>query len=334
MATTDKEITIDKYRREYGKGIAKCFSEVYGDGYPIKSVYDPDMLQEEFIKGNFYPVVALNDRNEVIGVMAIYRSSPAYHKIYEAGAGIVLPEYRGKNIATMLFQYLSERLSGEFELEEIFGESVCNHTKIQKMVVHNGYLETGIEIDLMPFEAYTREASSSGRVSTTIHFLCLKDKPQDIFVPEVYTKELEFLYLDSKRKRTLIPSKADIPSGSVTTGNHSFFEFARVNRLTITTIGEDIGSFIENVEKRLLVKGMYVSQVFLRLDCSWIGRAIDVLRTKGYFLGGTLPRWFDADGIFMQKIYGKPNWDGINLYSSRAKKILTFIRADWERTQH
>lgn len=262
MATTDKEITIDKYRREYGKGIAKCFSEVYGDGYPIKSVYDPDMLQEEFIKGNFYPVVALNDRNEVIGVMAIYRSSPAYHKIYEAGAGIVLPEYRGKNIATMLFQYLSERLSGEVELEEIFGESVCNHTKIQKMVVHNGHIETGIEIDLMPFEAYTREASSSGRVSTTIHFLCLKDKPQDIFVPEVYTKELEFLYLDSKRKRTLIPSKADIPSDSITTGNHSFFEFARVNRLTITTIGEDIGSFIENVEKRLIVKGMYVSQVF------------------------------------------------------------------------
>jgi len=330
----EQGITIDKYRREYGKGIAKCFSEVYGDGYPVKSVYNPDMLQEEFNKGNFYPVVALNERDEVIGVMAVYRSSPVYDKIYEAGAGIVLPAYRGKNIATMLFKYLSEKLPGEVELEEIFGESVCNHTKIQKMVVQNGYLETGIEIDLMPFEAYTKEASSQGRVSTTILFLCLKDKAQDVFFPEVYTKELEFLYLNSKRKRTLIPSKADIPSGSVTKGNHNFFEFARVNRLTITTIGEDIGSFIDSVEKGLLAKGVYVSQVFLRLDCPWIGMAIDVLRKKGYFLGGTLPRWFDADGIFMQKIYRKPNWEGINLYSSRAKEILCFIRADWERTQH
>jgi len=32
----------------------------------------------------------------------------------------------------------------------------------------------------------------------------------------------------------------------------------------------------------------------------------------------------------MQKVIGEPNWDGIQLYFDRAKKILEMVRADWE----
>jgi hypothetical protein len=102
----------------------------------------------------------------------------------------------------------------------------------------------------------------------------------------------------------------------------------------LSDIGTDFASYIEAYEKSLADKAAHVSQVFLRLDCPWVGKAVEELRSRGYFLSGILPRWFDADGVLMQRIYGRPNWEGINLYSDRARQILSFVRDDWERTHY
>jgi hypothetical protein len=80
-----------------------------------------------------------------------------------------------------------------------------------------------------------------------------------------------------------------------------------------------------------LEKGVVVLQVWLKLSWPWIGHAVNILRKRGFFLGGILPRWFDVDGMLMQKIIGQPNWEGIQLHSDRAKKILEIVKADWQR---
>ncbi|MEQ8171386.1 MAG: acyl carrier protein, partial [Candidatus Eremiobacterota bacterium] len=53
------------------------------------------------------------------------------------------------------------------------------------------------------------------------------------------------------------------------------------------------------------------------------------LRKKGYFFGGYIPRWFNSDSILMQKNRTLPDVSNINLYSEKAKKILSLIRSDW-----
>jgi len=329
---TDERIKIDKYRPEYGEGVAQCFRAVYGEGYPVKIVYNPAMLQAEFDKGSFYTVVAVNEKDEVVGVMGLYRSSSPYPLLYEIGAGIVLPQYRSHNIAGKLCEYIYEKLAKEVGVEELFGETVSNHTTMQKISLQFHNTETGLEVDLMPAEAYTQEKSSSGRVTTIIQFQCYKDREQDLYIPEIYAEEFTFLYTDPKRRRTFISSTAPMPSKTATSGEQVYFEFAQVGRLILSSIGTDLDSYIEDCEKSLSAKGAYVSQIFLPLDCPWVGKAVDLLRSRGYSLAGVLPRWFDADGMLMQKIYGRPNWEGINLYSDRAKKILGFIRGDWEKT--
>ena len=57
---------------------------------------------------------------------------------------------------------------------------------------------------------------------------------------------------------------------------------------------------------------------------------MDVLRQQGYFFGGVLPRWFDGDGLLMQKLECPPDYDGILLWSDFAKELLEFIRKDRE----
>lgn len=331
---TDEKITIERYIPEYGKGISECFMKVYGEGYPIKLVYNPELLESEYKKGNFYPVVAINDKKDVIGVMGMYRSSPPYQLLYECGAGIVLPQYREHNIAGNLCGYIYEKLAYDVGIEEIFGEAVCNHVKIQKVTLQYENIETGIEIDLMPVETFVQERSSSRRVSVVLQFRCYKDRQQDVYIPQAYTEEFAFLYIDSNRKRRLIPSSTDLPLDKQTSGEYKIFESASVARLMLDNTGSDLESFLDTYEKTLAEKGIYVSQIFLRLDCPWVGGAVDVMRSRGYFLSGILPRWFDADGMLMQKIYGEPNWQGIHLYSWRANKILEMIKKDWENIYH
>ena len=39
---------------------------------------------------------------------------------------------------------------------------------------------------------------------------------------------------------------------------------------------------------------------------------------------------FEDDGFLMQKIEGKPNFDGMRLYGKRAKQIVELIKKDWQ----
>lgn len=56
-----------------------------------------------------------------------------------------------------------------------------------------------------------------------------------------------------------------------------------------------------------------------------------LLRERGYFLGGPLPRWLDTDGLLMQRLLCPPDFDENQLYSDRAREILALVRRDEER---
>jgi hypothetical protein len=63
----------------------------------------------------------------------------------------------------------------------------------------------------------------------------------------------------------------------------------------------------------------------------WVGEAVAILRDIGYFFGGALPRWFDSDGLLMQKLICSPDFEGIVLVSEFAKQLLEFIKEDCRR---
>ena len=50
-------LTIGFFRPEDAEGVAKLFTEIYGDGYPAKIVYHPDQLLKAFENRDNIPVV-------------------------------------------------------------------------------------------------------------------------------------------------------------------------------------------------------------------------------------------------------------------------------------
>ena len=324
---------VDKFRPEDAEGIVRLFHAVYGAHFPIQFFYDPRAIIAANEAGEYYSIVARSASGNVIGVSHLYRSAP-FCGIYESGVGLVLNEYRNTGANTRLLEYTYEKFVPQKEnIEEVFGEAVCNHVFMQKAVTRFRYLETAIEIALMPAAAYAKEKSAPGRVATLSCFRSYKPKPHQIYIPTPYEQELRWIYsrLDDVRE-------INLSEGRATTGLSSrigmeIFNFARVARFAVQEIGEDFSNAFNNMEMQAIAGKALVLQAWLNLTTPWVGSAVQALRDRGYFFGGALPRWFDGDGLLMQKLLCPPDFEGIVLHSDEAKQLLDIIRRDWERAE-
>ena len=323
---------IDIFHPSDATGVAELFRTVYGEGYPVKLVYNPSELTAAFNAKENIPVVARTAAGKIIGYCGIYRSAPN-RNIYEAGQGLVNPEYRGSGVNTEILVYVIEKLAVELGIDALFGEAVCNHVYMQKTCCNVGYIETGIEVDLMPAEAYAKEKSASGRVAAMPVFRIYKPEEQTVYLPAVYKDHLHYLYEGLDAPRVFAISGENRKPEGKTAQTTQIFDFAQVARIAFSHIGADFEGALDDLEKNLLGHGIAVIQLWLKLDTPWISNITKLLRKGGYFFGGLLPGWFGADAILMQKIVEKPNWEGITLYSNRAKKILEMVRKDWEKTK-
>ncbi len=325
----EREYEIDVFRPSDAEGVAGLFREVYGDGYPIKIVYNPEQLVIAFQKGEYIPILARTEDEAIVGYTALYRSAPN-KGLYEVGQTLVLPAWRKTPLAGLLFRQtmrIAPTLAG---IEALFCEAVCNHTHVQRAGIMFKHIETAIEIDLMPAEAYEREQSAAGRVSTLDMFKILVREHHDVYVPEVYETCLRYIFDGIGDDHVLHLAKESIPTHQSTRMSHQIFDFAQLARVTLHETGKDFGMALDKEEKRIRDEGCRIVQIWLKFSWPWIGEVVDVLRSRHFFLGGVLPRWFGGDGFLMQKVLGQPNWEGIKLHTDRAKQILHFIKDDWE----
>jgi hypothetical protein len=323
-----QSFVIDTFRPEDAPGVARIFRAVYGDEYPVKLVYDPGQLIKDFNALENIPVVARTEKGDVVAYEALYRSCPN-PLVYEAGQGLVLPAYRKHNIINKINQYVCEVMAPGMDIDSVFGEAVCNNIYMQKSWQVFANITTALEVDLMPAEAYTKELSASGRVACLLMFRNYYSRPQTVYVPAMYKDELEYIYAQIEDKRTINISIEKPEKDLSTEIKKQVFDFARVARLTVNEAGEDFPGVFDIEEKDVLDQGIIVVQVWVKLAWPWIGSIVEHLRTRGYFLGGVLPGWFGTDGLLMQKIIGKPNWEGIQLYSEHAKEIMRIVMDDW-----
>jgi hypothetical protein len=323
---------VCRFRPEDAEGIAGVFLSVYGAEYPVRTYMEPQLLIEENAARRVISSVARTPRGDVVGHNALYNSAPD-PGTYESGAGAVHAAYRGgKGIFTLLVDHGLEMASVLPMVNAVFCEPVCNHVFSQKLVEKAGFVIRALEVDLMPAEAYEKEAGAEGRVAAFLVFRTFRSRPHAVYLPIVYQDVLHFLYEGLDDDRDFHLSEDIAPAGTVSDIRPQVFDFARVARVAIHEAGENFSTMMEDLEKELTAKGILVIQVWLNLACQWVGQATDNLRDRGYFLGGVLPRWFNSDGLLMQKIIKKPDWEGIHTYTDRSMEVLKKIRSDWERS--
>lgn len=328
---TGQKWEIDLFRPEDAQGVVDLFISVYGTGYPIETYTDPKRLMDENAAANTISIVARTPKRDIVGHVALYRSAP-YKAIYELGAGLVHKDYRGgKGILTDMSSFGMVDAAIKFGIEGIFAEYVCNHVFTQKACFKLGFITHAVEIDLMPASAYTTEKSATGRVSSLFGFKTLRPKPHAVYLPPGYEEMLRDLYAGLDDNRKVRVSKESFPEDSRSRIETLVFDFAQVARFAVHEIGADFEQTFSSAEKEAKDRGTTVFQAWLDLSKPWVGRAVDLLNQKGYFVGGLLPRWFDSDALLMTKLGHRPRWADMQIHFDRDKEIVHLIRTDCEK---
>jgi hypothetical protein len=324
---------IDRFHPEDARGVARLFRAVYGEGYPVRTYVEPDLLIRENKARRVISTVARTARGDIVGHNALFNSA-AHPGTYESGAGVVHATYRGgKGIFGDMVVHGLDLAASLPNVDAVFGESVSNHPYSQKLMTRLNFPPRALEVDLMPAAAYEKEASATGRVAAFLAFRTVRANPHRVYLPKAYTGELAFFYEDLEDRREFILSESVTPNDGLTDMRPQVFDFAAVARVAVHSAGRDFNQRMDALEEELRVKAVIVIQVWLNLGEPWVGQAVDTLKARGYFLGGVLPRWFGTDGLLMQKITKPPDWDGIVTSNPRFSQMLAIVHADWQRTK-
>ena len=324
-------VVVDFFKPEDAMGVVSTCYAVYGAGYPVDTYYLPEKLVDENAKGRIHSVVARTSGNEVVGHGALFRSSSPFKGMYEAGQYIIQKAYRGSGTVLDISRYVTRLCPEKYDIEALYGEPVTNHTITQKMGQDEGWVETALEMDLMPAQAYASDETVKGRVSTLLTFNIRKDRSHTLYLPRVYADRIKEDLTQLSLDRKISAPRAETSELKKSQTLPEFFKFAGVGRLQVLKMGKDINVVIQAFENEIQEQKFHVAQVFLPLDQPLIQKTCMGMNTNGFFYGGYLPRWFDSDGILMQKIYGRPNFEGLKLYSEKAKQLMDFIKKDWQR---
>lgn len=326
---------IDLFRPDDAQGVVGLYRAIYKECFPLQEVYNADWHIEQAEKGDSYRVVARLPDGSLAGTGALFRSVATNPELYEGGGLIVLEEFRTQNLAIPIMQFMNISLPRIYNLEQIWGEAVCNHLVSQQLTIKSGYTACALEVDMMPEEAYKslseRGMNTGSRVSALVVFQALCPKPQNLYLPLAYQDVIKKIYAPFNFEHSFLEQETRLKGELDTFAYFTTMPGAGMSRITVAQIGTDFAAWLKTVEDELLSQVITVVQVILPLDTLLVDHATEELRKQGYWLGGLMPGWFGHDGFLMQKTIHEPDFSKIKVYSKPGKEILQMVKEDYEK---
>jgi len=328
---TNDEFQVVPVDSSNAKDVGFVFRSVYGDDFPVKDVYESDTLLREITAGRVTAFLAFDRQDQPAGYVSLFKSAPN-PRLWEAGNMVVHPAYKLTKLSSILSKlYFSPETLKHADCDGIFGEAVCHHYASQVGSVKSGMRDCAIELDQMSGDSFKEhQEMATRRVSCVFNCLEISEPDKAVYVPAEYYEVVRNL-AQTLKPRTFLLADAPLPSAGATITQDTYFAAARTWKVAIWEIGADWQTFLDELLTEAATRQVISLQIALNTASPTLGAAVGIMRERGFFLGGLLPRWFGGDGLLMQKVLGaKPDFDRMKLYSKPAKELLAFIRADRE----
>ncbi len=316
----NQRVVVDDFKPEYAEGIARLYYTIYGSGFAIDYVYNPDQIREANAGPDLYQVVARTEGGDIVGLMSLFRVSSG-KGIMESGGWMVHPDYRQGTLAFRLAKHIIALARETVQLNVLFGQSVTDHLATQKLAKKNGTASLAFEVEAMP----PRTEQGGQRISLVDDFFLFRDSPHAVYLPEPYEAFLRQLYVLSGTTRQYLAGAA--PTGA-TAATIVHMDAASLARGEVTAIGTDLGAFVERMEAAHPRQHVY--QLHLPLSDPGLPSAVFAARERGYRFGGLMPLWTDRDVLLMQKVAGTPDFSRPLILTDEVRQLVDYIRNDMQ----
>ena len=311
--------------------VGSVFQSVYGDNFPVKYVYQPLLVLQEIQERRLSASLAFDEAGNPVGYISLFKSAPNL-RLWEGGNLVVNPLFKHSTLASHLFNhYLTADSGSLLEGDGIYTEAVCHHYFTQVSCAKFGLQDCAIELDQLDGSSFKDGRAETERVACVLNFKELSEPPVLQYLPTQYMEMLTHL-AEPLRPRTFRPALSPLPTDGSTRWEDSYHESARTWKISVWEIGADWLAIVEQLLSQAKARGVISLQLTLNTASPHLGAGVSVLQQHGFFLGGLIPRWFGTDGVLMQQVLGKkPDFDGIKLYTKTAKKLLEYIRAEYNQ---
>jgi acyl carrier protein len=326
----DRRYTITAVSESNAGEVATVFRALYADDFPVKYVYHADQLMCELNEGRLAASLAFDVAGTPAGYVSAFKCAPN-PRLWEGGNLLVVPAHGDGKLAWMLMQhYLRPASLPGSRGDGIFGEAVCHHYFTQYNCAKAGFVDCALALDQLDAASFREHRPDSDRVACLLQFFEHAEPLEPVYLPDRYATLLQQL-LAPLRPRTFLPGAAPLPDAGETVRKDDYYEAASAWRVSVSVIGGGWGATLDELLVEAACRNVISLQVVLSAALPYTGAAVELMRQRGFFLGGVFPRWFGSDGILMQKVLGKePDYDGIKLYTAAARDLLAFIREDRE----
>lgn len=317
-----QKFEVKDFDPEDAQGISALFYAVYGETFPVDSVYDPEHYIQANASRQMHHVVGRTESGEVVGLHAYFRNPPGKN-IMELGSWMVLPSYRNTTLAVRLLKRSLGDTLAHLGLHVVYTQNVCDHLISQKAADKYNFLSCAIELEAMPPRPEDAQEGAGGRISLIDAFSVRQDTLHAVRLPSAYADTLRGMYASRGLRREFVEDGR--PQG-MSRGSVESMDAASLARMTVKAVGTDIaehiGRFVLDYPDR------HIHQIVLPLCHPGVSLAVQAAREAGFFLGGLLPLWDDRDMLLMQKLRAEPDYSKVELYTREAGELLDLIAAD------
>lgn len=327
----DHGLGIDRFRDEDAFSLVDLFRTIWGDEYPSPDVYDPDYLVDANRNGSICSYVCRDETGCVVAHLALVRSAP-FDGAMELAQGLVHPSYRGAGLLSRMMELVICEAERSHGCTTLFGTAVCNHVMSQRSLAGCGFSPSAFEIDYTPARLFKKEGASRGRVATVCQFRSLKPAPDQVtYLPRAYASVIADIFRDAKTQRRFLDPRPDLPLPMTSDADVADVPTLDLTKITVARAGRDLTDRVQEVERQALRAGRAVVQVLVDMSSPTVDAAVEMLRAAGFWFGGVLPRYLNADAFLMQKTLATPNFEEVKVGSSAAQDLLKMVQADWFR---
>ena len=310
--------------------VPDIFRSVYGDAFPVPHVYRPELLAQELRQGRLSGALAFDGSGQPAGYVSIFHSAPNV-RLWESGNLVVVPAFRRSDAGEVLATAAGTDgfLYSAADSDGLFREAVCCHYYTQVSSIKSGQADFALLLDELDGPSFRDNQAGSARISCVLNFRETSPPRRPVFLPAVYEPMLDRLFRQLQ-PRVRAAATAPLPQdGPPTRSEDHWFAAARTWKVAVWEIGPDWPAFLAELLTEAGRREAISLQITLNMACPCLGEAVRELRAQGFFFGGLAPRWFDADGLLLQRVFGyETEYDRTKLYSPVAKELLAYIRAD------
>ena len=327
----DEEFQIVPVDSTNTRHVGAVFRSVYGDDFPVKDVYEPDILRREISEGRVTAALAFDQHGQPAGYVSMFKNAPN-PRLWEAGNMVVDPAYKHSSLSSLLAKiYFNPAIIGIADYDGIFCEAVSHHYTTQIGAIKSGMRDCALELSQLAGESFKDHRTvTPQRISCVMSFLEISEPTPAVYVPAEYTEIVHNL-AQALKPRTFLLADEALPVAGLTVKEDKYYAAAHTWKIAVWEIGADWQTYIDTLLSEAARKNIISLQITVNTALPCLGAAVSAMRERGFFLGGLLPQWFGSDGLLMQKVLDlEPDYNQIKLYSKTAKDLLAFIRADRE----